>query len=536
MSMRRLVGGVAGAATMIAVITIVSRLLGFGRWLAQAATVQASAVGNAYGSANTLPNVLYEVVAGGALAGAVVPLLAAPLARKLSGDVDRIASALLTWALVGLTPLAIALSVFARPIARLLPASVGSDTAAQVELTTYFLIVFAPQVVLYGVGVVLTGVLQANRRFLAPAVAPVASTVIVIVSYLAFGFLADGMQDNPGQLSDAALAWLAWGTTAGVAAMSLPLLIPVRRTGVRLRPTLHFPPGVAVHARSLALAGIGSLLAQQVSVLTVLWLSRSGGVEGTINIFQYTQAVYLLPYAVLAVPLATAVFPKLAELASQGDRGLFNRTAESSTRAVVVVSFVGMAALMAVAPAVEALFAQWTRTDSMADALTWMAPGVIGLALIFHVSRVLYALERNRKAVFATALGWAAVSIACIVGVRLLAPDGGDGPATLRAIGIGHSIGMTIAGVALLLVLSGEQRTPISRAMLRTGVVGLAGAALGAVVGRWAVDAVLDLAGSSILSAVMAAVFGGVLALAAVGGAALIGDRGVLNVLRRAHV
>src|SRR5699024_7614341 len=105
---------------------------------------------------------------------------------------------------------------------------------------------------------------------------PIASTTVVIVSYLVFGRLAAGMQNNPEQLSDAALAWLAWGTTAGVAVMSLPMLVPVWRCGVRLRPTLRFPPGVARRAGALAMAGLGTLVAQQLSVIVVVWLSRAG--------------------------------------------------------------------------------------------------------------------------------------------------------------------------------------------------------------------------------------------------------------------
>jgi len=532
-STRRLITGVAGAATMIAVLTIVSRLLGFGRWLVQAATVQAGAVGNAYATANTIPNVLYEVVAGGALAGAVVPLLAGPIARKIADDVNRTSSALLTWAVLALVPFALAVSLLARPIAEVLPQSVDGDPAAQVELTTFFLIVFAPQVVLYGIGVVLTGVLQAHRRFLAPALAPIASTTVVIVSYLVFGRLAAGMQNNPEQLSDAALAWLAWGTTAGVAVMSLPMLVPVWRCGVRLRPTLRFPPGVARRAGALAMAGLGTLVAQQLSVIVVVWLSRAGGSEGTINIFQWTQAVYLLPYAVLALPLATAVFPKLAELASGGHRDLFARTAESSTRAVIAVSFLGAGALVAVAPAAETVFSQRNDTTGMTMALTLMAPGVIGLALIFHLSRALFSLDRQRSAVAATGAGWLAVTVAAVVGVQLVAPEGGRPAATLGALGLAHTIGMSAAGVGLLLALARALPGSVRTGTLRTIGVGLLGASIGALVGRWATTVVLDLAGTSLLAAVLAGALGAVLAAAGVAGAVGLADRGILSTLRR---
>src|SRR5690606_21203278 len=100
------------------------------------------------------------VVAGGALAGAVVPLLAAPFARGLRAEVDRTASALLTWVLVVLVPASVLLAVFARPIVPLLipPARPGTDpalTAASLDLGAQLLVVFAPQVVLYGIGAVL---------------------------------------------------------------------------------------------------------------------------------------------------------------------------------------------------------------------------------------------------------------------------------------------------------------------------------------------------------------------------------------------
>lgn len=533
MRVRYLLGGVAGAATLIAALTVVSRVLGFGRWLVQSATVQASATGTSYGAANLVPNVLYEVVAGGALAGAVIPLLAGPIARRLRGEVDRVASALLTWAILVLTPVALALALFARQIATLLPTPQGGDEVVQIELVTYFLIIFAPQIVLYGIGVVLTGVLQAHKRFLAPALAPILSTLVVIASYLAFGYLADGLQDRPGELSDTALAVLAWGTTAGVAAMALPLLIPVRRCGVRLRPALRFPPGVAARARALALAGVGALLAQQVSVMVVMLLALNRGVDGTINLYQWTQAVYWLPYAVLVVPLATAVYPRLAELASHPDLAPFGRVAESSTRAVLAVSFAGVAGLIAIAPAVSQVFATWNDTTGMAQALTWMAPGVVGMGLIFHVSRVLYAMDRSRLALAATSLGWAVVSLSCIVAVVALAPAGGDGPATLVGLGLGHSLGMTVAAVALLAAFARVLHRPVLRRIARSVAWAGAGTVLGSLVGRVATDTVLSLGGASITAAIMAGMLGAVVSVGLVALAVASGDRGTMNVFRR---
>jgi putative peptidoglycan lipid II flippase len=534
-SARRLAGTVAGAATMIAALTVLSRIIGFGRWLAQNYAVGDTAIGDAYATANTLPNVLFEVAAGGALAGAVVPLLAGPIAAHVRRDVDRISSALLTWALLVLVPLAAFLALLARPIVEALPTSPGLDAAAeaaQVDAGTYFLVVFAPQVVLYGVGIVLTGILQAQQKFFFPALAPVLSSVVVVVAYFAFAATAQDLQSQPELIPTVALRWLAWGTTAGVAAMSLPLFVPVWRSGVRLRPSLGFPVGVASRAWRLAGAGIGALLAQQAAVLVILALAKGAGPLGTYNVFQYSQAVYLLPYAVLAVPLATAVFPRLAARAADADHAGYARMAAWSTGAVLAVSALGAGALVAVAPAVQVVFAELGRGDveGMAQALTWMAPGLVGFALIFHVSRALYAVDKGKAAVLATAAGWAGVVAAAALAVALLVPEGGDRPSALTALSLGNSVGMTIAGVALLVALA--RACGGLPGLTRTALVAAAGGAVGALVGRWAVDTVLDLAGSGLASAVLAGLLGVAVAAAAVGGAVALGDRSVLSTWR----
>ena len=183
MNARRAAQGVAGAAALIAVLTILARLAGFARTLVFTNTVGADSTGDTYLAANNVPNIVFEVVAGGALAALVVPMLAGGIATGDRDQVRRTASALLGWCLLVLTPLAILIAVFAEPIARLL---LGDGDQAEVELAARFLLVFAPQVVLYGIGIVLTGVLQAHRRFAGPALAPLLSSLLVAGAYLLF--------------------------------------------------------------------------------------------------------------------------------------------------------------------------------------------------------------------------------------------------------------------------------------------------------------------------------------------------------------
>ncbi len=488
----RAIVGVAGSAALIAAITVAARLAGFGRVFAFSAAVGGGGcVGTAYGTANQLPNVLFEVVAGGALAGAVVPVLAGLLARGRAEDADQVASALLGWAVLVLTPLALLLALLARPLVDLLlRPGAGGECAGEAALGARMLVVFAPQVILYGVGIVLAGVLQSRRRFGWPAAAPLLSSLVVVGAYLQFAALADGRQQRAGWMpARGAELVLSAGTTLGVAALSLPLLWPVWRAGVRLRPTLRFPAGAATRVRSLAAAGLGALLAQQAAVVATLALASRVGGPGVINVVQFAQAVYLLPYAVLAVPLATAAFPRLSAQASQGDRGAFAATAAATTRLVTLVSLLGAALLVAAAPAVQSLFlgvdaVGGAAFDSLGAGLTALAPGLVGWSLVAQLSRVLYAAGSGRPAAAAAAAGWTVAVIASVLAVLGLVGLGSTGAqAAVIGLGVGSSTGMMLAG-ALLLRAVRRQAGPaglsgVPGALVSGGLAALAGAGAG---------------------------------------------------------
>ncbi|GAA2478826.1 murein biosynthesis integral membrane protein MurJ [Terrabacter carboxydivorans] len=301
--------GLFAAAGTIALITLVARVVGFGRWFVFSHSVGATCVGSVYQSVNAVPNVLFEIAAGGVLAAVAVPLVAGALARGDRADADTTASALLTWAVAVLVPLGVVVAVAARPIAASL---LGTGCAGEVDLGAELLRIFAIQVPLYGVAIVMAGVLQAHHRFVGAAVAPLLSSVVVIATYLAYRALAGDPAAEIDRVPPEALVVLGVGTTLGVVALALPLLVPVRRAGVRLRPRLRFPAGVGGRVRLLAASGLVAVAGQQVATLVVIRLANDRGGAGTLNVYTYAQAVTLLPYAVLAVPLATAAFPSLA--------------------------------------------------------------------------------------------------------------------------------------------------------------------------------------------------------------------------------
>lgn len=440
-------------AGQVGTFTLASRLLGFLRWVVQAATVGSGAMAGAYSSANQIPNVFYEVVVGGALAGTVVPLLAGAIAHGQREKVRETASGLLGLTLAVLLPLAVLMALFAEPLAQLLVTSdtrMGTDKAAIAywggshQLVVAFLRMFALQIPLYGLGVVLTGVLQAYNRFTWPALAPIFSSLVVMLTYGIYGALIDA-----GHYAQAVLT-LGWGTTAGVAALSLPLLWPVHRLGLGLRARLRLPAGTFTQLRSLAGAGIAALIAQQISVLTVVAVARRYGSAGTIAIYQYTQAIYVLPYAVLAVPLATVVYPQLAaRLAAKHVSRETKDLIANSTALVTLAACVGAGALMLGAPVAQQVFGLITTVDYMGAALVAFAPGLVGYALIYQLTRVLYVLDAARSAALATCLGWLVVA-----GASWMFSANAKGAAVLVYLGAASSAGMSLAGVALALVLA----------------------------------------------------------------------------------
>jgi murein biosynthesis integral membrane protein MurJ len=523
---------VVGSAAVVAAVTVLARAAGFGRSLAFSGAVGSGCVGQAYTTANLLPNVLFEVAAGGTLAGAVIPLVAAARSRADADEqVDALAGGLLGWVLVVLAPASLALALLAGPVSRLLPADTCSG---QRELAAGMIAIFAPQVVLYGVGAVLTGVLQAHHRFVAPAVAPLLSSLVVVLAYLGYGRATQGLTDSSDGVHPAALTWLAFGTTLGVLVMTVPLLVPVWRAGIRVRPTLRLPPGVAGQGRRLAAAGTLALVSQQVFVLVTLALADLRGDKPSITVLGYAQTLQLLPYAVLVVPLVTTTYPVLAATAARHDLVAFARLTAVSTRSVIALSTVGAAAVVGVAPAAAAFFAGLDRQRSpgLGPALTALAVGVLGWGLLGHLTRVLYALDAAGRAARAAATGWATGVLAAVV---LVVAAGYDQGRSATGLAVAGSVATLSAATALLVTVRRKCGGEATRGMGHTLVVApvvLVGAGL---LGRAAGELVLSRAGAApgLTTAVVAALAAAVTATALAAAAIWLLDPNALRHLRR---
>jgi putative peptidoglycan lipid II flippase len=455
--------GLASVAAGVAGLTLAARLVGFGRSLIFSKTVGDTCLGDTYSAANSLPNVLFEIVAGGVLAGVVVPVVARHVGSGRSEHAARTASALMTWTLLVLTPAGLA--VFAG--ARLFAATFAkADCAGSADVLAALVAMFAPQVWLYGLAVVSAGILQAHHRFLAAAAAPLLSSVVVIMTYLSYAALAaPAANEDPSQLTGQALAALGWGTTLGVFALAVCTLVPLGRLGLRLRPRLRFAAGDRSVIMTIAAAGIVGLVLQQLSVLLINWSAQQTGDQGALTRFTWANAIYLLPYAVLAAPLLQLSFPRLAAAAEQGRTEVGEVLAETGP-ATVVMAWLGAALLVATAVPVARVFVLGPgsgRTEALAWPIVAFAPAIVGFTLLGLASRTLLAQHLGKASGVANALGWAGVIVSVAL-LRLVVPADWLVVALAGSVSLGMVVG-AVAGWALLR-RSGMPSVGLGRPML----------------------------------------------------------------------
>jgi putative peptidoglycan lipid II flippase len=463
---------IAGAAAVITILTVVARIAGFGRTFVFLHTVGHRGLADIYNAANTIPNIVFELVAGGALASLVVPLLAGPVA---AGDRDRVSattSALLTWVLTLLVPIAVVVALAAGPIAGLLP----DVPPEHQQIAARMLRVFAPQLPLYGVGIVLTGVLQAHHRFAWPVIAPLLSSVTVMAAYLSYA-VVDGARSDFAGLTTPGELILSIGTTLGVVVLALCLIIPLRRLHLRLRPAYRFPGAEGRQAVRLGWAGAVTVGSQQVMIAVVIALTASDG----LTLFNTAQTVFLLPWAVLAVPLATAVYPTLAAAASRRDAAAYDQALAGTARSVMLLAGLGVAALAGLAAPVAYL----VGAAPAAPGIAGFAPGLFGYALFALLSRALYARGATVAAAASTAAGW---GVAAAGALALSAGLGDD--RQVFALGLANALGMSVIGALLVLAVRRHAGPGALAGLGRVTGVGIVAAGIAALAGWGTVVAI----------------------------------------------
>jgi putative peptidoglycan lipid II flippase len=384
------------SAAVMAVGTTLSRVTGLGRLIAMvyAIGVAESRLADAYNVANTMPNVIYELILGGVLTSVFIPVLVEELRKKRDDDAWDSVSALVTTSIVTVVAITLVAVVGAPWIIKLftfrLPAA---EQAQQQELATFFLRIFAPQIAFYGIAAIAGGLLNAHDRFAVPMFAPIVNNLVVIATFLGFAAVASGTSDNPA-LSEKLI--LAVGTTGGVALMALAHWPAVRKLPgkLRWRPDFHHP-AVRKLAR-LSLWTIGYVVSNQLSFSVGLVLAF--GVQGGATAMFTAFAFFQLPYGVAAVSIMTALVPRMSAQAVEGDEDGFRASVGTGLRLMGLVLLPATAAYLVLArPLVTTLLEHGVmQADSsrfVSEVLQMFALGLVPFSFYLLLLRAFYARQ-----------------------------------------------------------------------------------------------------------------------------------------------
>ncbi len=390
-------GRLVRSSAVVGVGTALSRATGFLRVSALAA-LGFDRLTDVYNIANSMPNIVYELLLGGILTATLVPLYVEHVER----DDPRATDAINTVAIVGLLVLTVAGILAAPWIIELYTAQLGSgpSQAAQQALATDLLRWFMPQMFFYGLTALATAMLNARHKFAAAAFAPVLNNVIVIAVLLALPRVASEPPTVTSVLDDPMLVLLlGLGTTAGIVAMALVLLPALRAAGAGFHWVWELRnPAVRKLAR---LSGwtIGYVIANQVAFLVALFLSY--GHSGDTSVYLAAFAFFQLPHGLFAVSIMTALAPELASRSSRGDvDGLRSQFALGFRLMGLVVIPAAVVLAVLARPIVNALLDRGAFTEHSAvvtaETLAAFAVGLFFFSAYLFVLRGFYAMQDTR--------------------------------------------------------------------------------------------------------------------------------------------
>ena len=312
---------------MMSMLVVVSRITGFVRTWGQAFALGTTLLSSCYTVANNLPNQLYELVIGGMLITAFLPVYLDVREKKGREGANGYISNLLSILLVILGAMLVLCLVFAAPL--IWVQSAGTDQSQMTDAVTLFRF-FAVEVVLYCLSSIASGVLNAERDYFWSNAAPIFNNVITISSFVLFALLKGS---NP---SLAFLA-LALGNPLGVLVQVLMQLPSLRRHGVRLslHIDLHDPAlreTLSIGAPTLIVTACSFVTTSVMTSMALVAVPEQGS-----SIQYYARLWYTLPYAVLAVPITVAMFTEMSESFAKSELARFARQVSSGMSKVMFV-------------------------------------------------------------------------------------------------------------------------------------------------------------------------------------------------------
>ena len=440
---------IARAGLVVSGAFLVSRLLGYVRLVVIGNEFGATPALDAFFAAFRLPDLIFQLVAAGALSSALIPIVSALFTTNESARAWRVVSTVINLMLIGLILLAVGVFILAPVIVPVITPGFGpAELDRTIELTRVMLL--SP--IFLALGAVATSVLNAGGRFTAAAMAPIVYNLAIIGAALVLG-------------PTMGVEGLALGVVAGSLSHLLVQLRPLKRMGFRYQPRIESDDPEARHALVLMAPRAIGLGATQITFIVVTSLATLLG-AGAVSDFNFAFAMLQIPLGIIGVPLGIVVLPTLSREAAQGNEMAFVSLLIRALRLLIYVMVpISVLSVVGRQPFVEILFGSGkvsqSNLDLIALTLGYFLIGLTAHALIAVLARAFYARQDTVTPVVAAV---AAVAINTTLAIVLVGPLG------LGGIALAIAIAAWMEAIALIVVL--RRRLP-SFPLAGMGRVGL---------------------------------------------------------------
>ncbi|HEV7958310.1 MAG TPA: murein biosynthesis integral membrane protein MurJ [Acidimicrobiales bacterium] len=437
--------------------TLVSRLTGLLRVLVLAWVLGFTPLADSFNLANTVPNMLFDLVLGGIASATFIPVFVERLALDGERRAWKSISSVITAAVLVLLGATI-LSWFIAPyiidgftfLQRSSSHSSLTVVAQQRTVATDLLRFFVPQIFFYGIIGIATALLNIRRRFGIATWVPIANNVVCIAVLIWF-HLVDPSPILGALNGSRDLLWLGLGTTAGVAVQFLCLVPSLLRSDLwRLSFRLDLKDKAVRTIGRLGSWTLLVVLANQLSLYVVLAYAFGLGGNGPVSAYTYGWSFMQMPYAVVVVSVLGAITPQLAGFATDEDYvGLSERLRFGLRQSLVIIIPCTLVLIVLSQPLVAILLnhVNATRHLAVGTVLAVLAAGLPGFTIFQLCVRGLQSMQRAREVFLLYVLDNALTIVLCVV----------LGRHSIAGLTASVSIGYTVAAVAALIVLARYQ-------------------------------------------------------------------------------
>ena len=438
-----------GQTSGMAAGTLASRITGVFRDIALVAAIGTGIFSDTYSVANSIPNIIYILIAGGAINAVFIPALI----RHMEDDPDegkQFTDQLLT--LVGLVLIGIVLItvLIAGLIVHLYATKLW--TPEEFDVATMFARWCLPQIFFYGLYTLASQILNSRNSFSLPMYAPIINNLIVIGTAAIFVSVMSQVP-NADSVTTAQVNLLGFGTTLGVMAQALILIPALKKSGYNFKPNFQFRNVGNGKVGNLAKWTIGFVLVNQITFLMVSNLTTLANVlvsgdPGTVSVgftsYQKGQLMMMLPHSIITVSIITALLPRLSRQAHDKDLAAFGGELSASLRLVSALIIPSAVFLLASGPWIGALLYGYGASSAAQGAALGGVASMFALGLpafsLFYVLLRSYYAQENTKTPFMINLGFNALHI--IIGFTLfsLMPTG----LQVAGLALGYSVSYVI--------------------------------------------------------------------------------------------